>query len=53
MFYCGYDPGFEAYLASQIQAAEPPSPGHLRAVLVLFGLIVLGLGAVGFAAAGL
>lgn len=53
MFYCGYDPGFEAYLANQIQAAEPLSRGHLRAVLVLLGLIVLGVGAVGLAAAGL
>lgn len=49
MFYCGYDPGLEAYLAAQgIHAPTAPAPGHLWAAsallaITIFSLITMGL----------
>lgn len=53
MFYCGYDPGFEAYLATKSQDLPPNAVGQIWVALVLAGLAVLGLGGVGFAAMAL
>lgn len=45
MFYCGFDPGFEAYLASQNleQDPAPVTAGYVAGSIVLFLLILLGI----------
>lgn len=48
MYYCGYDPGLEAYLARQGTAAMPaPAPGHLWAASALLALTILSLITIG------
>lgn len=43
MFYCGFDPGFEAYLARQHQDSRPVASGYLWGSAALVAVIVLGL----------
>ena len=48
MFYCGYDPGLEAYLAAQGSATMPaPAPGHLWAASALLAVTILSLITIG------
>lgn len=45
MFYCGFDPDFEAYLASQNLEQDPATApaGYVAGSIALFLLILLGI----------
>ena len=43
MFYCGFDPGFEASLASHDIAVEPTPTSYIWAASVLLALTIFGL----------
>ena len=48
MFYCGYDPGLEAYLAARGTHTPPaPAPAHLWAATALLAITTLGLITIG------
>ena len=48
MYYCGYDPGLEAYLAAQGSAAMPaPASSQLWAASALLALTILSLITIG------
>ncbi len=48
MFYCGYDPGLEAYLATQgIDTPPTPAPSHLWAASALLTITILSLITIG------
>ena len=48
MFYCGYDPGLEAYLATQgIDTPPAPAPSHLCAASALLTITILSLITIG------
>ncbi|WP_156317505.1 hypothetical protein [Cypionkella psychrotolerans] len=48
MFYCGYDPGLEAYLATQgIDTPPAPTPSHLWAASALLTITILSLITIG------
>lgn len=48
MFYCGYDPGLEAYLATQgIDTPPAPAPAHLWVATVLLTITTLSLITIG------
>ena len=48
MFYCGYDPGLEAYLASQgIDTPTTSAPSHLWAASALLMIAILSLITIG------
>lgn len=48
MFYCGYDPGLEAYLASQgIDTPPAATPGQLWAASALLAITILSLITIG------
>lgn len=41
MLYCGFDPGYEAYLSANLPVEEPVSPGYALAVLALVSLTLI------------
>ncbi len=49
MFYCGYDPGLEAYLATQgiDTPPAPADPAHLWAASALLTITILSLITIG------
>lgn len=48
MFYCGYDPGLEAYLATQgVDTAPAPAPSHIWAASALLAITMLSLITIG------
>ncbi|MDZ4391733.1 hypothetical protein [Cypionkella sp.] len=49
MFYCGYDPGLEVYLASQgiDTPPAPAEPAHIWAASVLLAITIVSLIAIG------
>lgn len=48
MFFCGYDPGLEAYLATQgIDTPAAATPRHLWAASALLAITILGLISIG------
>ena len=48
MFYCGYDPGLEAYLATQgIDTPPAHAPSHLWAATALLTIATLSLISIG------
>ncbi|MDB5665070.1 hypothetical protein [Cypionkella sp.] len=47
MFYCGFDPGLEAYLASQNLDLQPSPTGYVWAASVLLAFTIFSLVLVG------
>ena len=41
MLYCGYDPGYQAYVSANLPVEQPMSRVYATTVLALFSLILI------------